>query len=475
MAGVFQDIEAAGQESRRERVFVAVGATGALILASMFVFRDIGYFLLSVYAVALPIFFVVESSLGLIRRDPSLGFLAYLAARALEFVVIVVVFLASFLLRRDGIDWEVIGFLGAPLAALLARIVYRWRELRRPTNHEFGDDPSAFVVLSRSARHIHWASYAIGFAAALVAVSQFDTWQSVGSAFVAGFLAGKLAVDLLWQTPASLAAGPPSRALTKMTALSPFLWGLPWGVLAGAYYAHWMLSLRPQDTAWALIDGAGVGLRVAIAVSLVLGLVTAVAYLHEWLAGAWGEPDDDDAAEIRYWALGYWCVFGLALAGAALMVDPMEPRDEEVFGEETWTCAKRGDDYELAWVGRAGVRISFRRHYIDLFNISCVPDAGGRTCDYDDEGWHEITIAVTRNGSALAPITFKRDTPGVKSDYRHHADIVGDLADKIVDAFRSGQSARMIIRSKNGRLLYEKTIDLRGFVEGQNACQTRWG
>jgi hypothetical protein len=163
------------------------------------------------------------------------------------------------------------------------------------------------------------------------------------------------------------------------------------------------------------------------------------------------------------------------LAGFAIMIDPMAPRDDEVFGEETWTCAKRSGEYELAWVGKSGVRISLRRHYIDLFNISCVPRGGGSGCDYDREGWYEITIAVTQDGRSLAPITFNKTSPGVGSNYRHHADLTGDLADAIVGAFRAGQSAKMTIRARNGRLLYERTIDLRGFLEGQNVCQARWG
>jgi hypothetical protein len=149
--------------------------------------------------------------------------------------------------------------------------------------------------------------------------------------------------------------------------------------------------------------------------------------------------------------------------------------DEEVFGEEKWTCGKKYDEYQVAWIGRSGVEIAFKRYSIDLFNISCVPtSADRRFCEYDDEGWEEITILVTKAGDTET-IVFNRKTPGVQSNYRHHADIYGDLVDTIAGAFRTGTSAKMIIRAGKGRVLYDKLIDLKDFTKAHNACQARWG
>jgi hypothetical protein len=477
MQGVFQDIEAAGQERRYERLRLAKGLAVVLIAPTLFVFRDIGMFLVAVYAVVIPVFLVVDSWLGLAAREPPVTLTRYLRARAGELATLLIAFAVGMFWGRpfETIPWGVASIVLAAAAVFVVRAIYLWRERYRPTNYGLTGVAAADTLLSPQAVRIHFAGYAIGLAAALTAAAATGDPLAASAAYFTAFVAGKLAADMIWPLPASLASGPASRTLAKMTAVSPVLWGAPWGIAAGGGYFLWTLSFQPQYVTSAAQAGAWVSLSVAVAVPLVFALLTAIAYGHEVLAGLETEPNDTDDAAARSWAVHYWAVLGIALLALAVLIDPMAPRDEEVFGEETWTCAKQSSEYELVWIGKAGVRISFRRHHIDLFNVSCVPRADGRGCDYDDEGWHEITIVVAQDGRTAAPIIFNRTSPGVHADLRHHADIDGELADAIVGAFRAGRSAKITVRAKGGRLLYEKTIDLRGFLEGQNACQLRWG
>jgi hypothetical protein len=459
----------------RGQVSAAFGFVLLFGVVLYFVARDIGFLLIAGAAVAFPIWLVIVSWLGL--NSPKPGAPPQSSWRG--WLLSAIGFVAAFLVGawpRGGepFRWQILLLLAPVVVAATARTLYDWRERQ---SRPIGLFPAPLARISLEGWLVQITSYAIGFTAAVAAAACFSGWTPRVAAYATAALIGKLAVDFIPAQPPPLNDRILSRALLRMTVVSVLWWGLPWAVLAAGFFhvqnggdAHVEAAVR---------ESIPVVSHVAIAVVLVFALLTMVVFLRQPRADAAWQASfrhEQGALLPADWVRLYWSVFLLALAAYLSAFIPFWRSDGDRFGVETWTCAKVDEYWELAWIGKAGVHIEAygEAGTISFFNISCVPRADGRTCEYDDAGWDQVEFVVHGRDGFDTTVAFSRKSAGVDEEFRHHANVSGALATEILWALHNGKSADMTIRAPRGRLLYAKHIELRGYTEAFDACVPHW-
>ena len=159
----------------------------------------------------------------------------------------------------------------------------------------------------------------------------------------------------------------------------------------------------------------------------------------------------------------------LSVAAGLWVFEPIGPGARELFGVETWKCAKDEDDYRLGWIAEEGVHITNHRGAFDFFNMSCVPrDKFRGGCKYDKEGWDEVIFAVTGPGG-VKRVSFKHKGPDV-----HWGGLYGETALALLNALYEGSSAELTVKAPKGRVMYVRTIDLKGFRPELDRCIAHW-
>jgi hypothetical protein len=318
---------------------------------------------------------------------------------------------------------------------------------------------------------VHFAGYVLALAAAIASAGLLDGWSARTAGFVGGAVVGKLVADFMFAQPAPLGDARLSHALMRMTVLSPLWWGLPWGLLAAGYF-----HILENGRSTFFTSGLPVVYHVVIAVVFVFAAMTAVAFAQEYKEWGRSFPENEAAEGLQSpaaWTGFFAAVTALALVGYGIVHVPFWRSDKEIFGVETWTCAKDDGKWTLGWIPKTGVQITVRG-YIDLFNISCVPRKDGKGCDYDDAGWDQIDIVVHGKDGFDTKVSFDRKSDGVIATLRHHADIYGALGREILLALYNGKAAELKIHAPGRRLLYTQRVDLTGYNSGLETCSAHW-
>jgi hypothetical protein len=450
----------------RSQIAAAFGIVLLLGFGLSFVERDLSFILIAGAAVALPAWWVIQSWLALSEVDRSSGANFWRSAAVAALLYLGGFAAGVFSYGRGKLDWGVLPFVAPLLVAVLARAIYAWRDAReRPV----GLFRTQFARISHGGAQLHLAGYVVALAAAIAAAAPFQGWTLRSAAYVTGALIGKLAIDLLFARPAPLKAPTVAAALARMTVLSPLWWGLPWGLLAAAYLAVTDI----EATASLARLNMSIVFHTAVAVVLLFAALTAVAYVQDFGKAKPSEDTAESDLSPPDWTRLYAGVMFLAVAAYAVIYVPFWRSDEELFGVEKWTCARTDDGWMLGWIGRPGVRIKVQG-YIDLFNISCVPEANGKGCAYDEEGWDAIEFVVHGADGFDTKVAFNRKSEGVKASYRHHAYVYGALGNELLWALYGGKSAEMTIKAPRGRVLYAKRMDLTGYGRALKACAAKW-
>jgi hypothetical protein len=359
------------------------------------------------------------------------------------------------------------------LFAVVMRAVYVWRDAY---SRRLGVFPAHRSRISAAAITMHLAGYVLAFTAGLLAAAHAGNWSQRMTAYIGAALITKFIVDLLVAPSPPLDDRSQTRALTRMTVLSPLLWGVPWGLLIAGYF----IAMEGRSVlAEQLLAGNSLSLlaNIAVATTLIFAATTIVVFVSEpaadktWAAST---PVPDGALRPIDWAMLYWAVLAGAVALLTIVFSPREPSDDELFGVDKWTCAKKESKWTLARLSNGNFDIRIRGRYVSLFNVSCVPEGDGRGCKYDDAGWDEVLFVVHGQDGFDTTVKFNRASKGVNSDYRHHADIFDDLANEIIIALTGGKSVDVTVRAPRRRDLYTKHIDLAGYEKALDVCVAHW-
>lgn len=455
---------------RATTAFVIIALIGAGLA---FLSRELHYFLLGGAAVLLPAWWVVESWLGLQSREPYESLRTFWLQQFVMIATAAGVFTFNLLSRGDDWDWNRFDFFAVMLFAVLMRAVYIWRDAH---SRRLGVFPAYRSRISTAAVTLHFVGYVLAFTAGLVAAGYVGDWSQRMTAYVGAVLITKFMVDLLVAPSPPLDDRSQTRALTRMTVLSPLLWGVPWGLLIAGYF---MAIDGGSLLAEQLLAGNGIlmMLNIAVATTFVFAVATIVVFVLEPSADKnWAASTPVGDGELRPidWAMLYWAVLAGALALLTIVFSPREPSDDEIFGVDKWTCAKKEDKWTLARLSNGNFDIRVRGRYIHVFNVSCVPDVDGKMCEYDDEGWDEVDFLIHGNDGFDTTAKFSRKSKGVNANYRHHADVYDELANEILLALYGGKSADITVKAAKGRVLYTKRIDLTGYDKALDACAARW-
>lgn len=457
----------------RGQVQAALGIAALAGVGLAFLERDLGFILMASAAVAFPVWLVVESWLALGPQQLQVD-MRSLWRNRLVFAVTVIVGAAVGMLsnNRTRSNLEGLLFLLPVLIGFAARALYVWRDAQvRP----IGLLKASFARISYAGALAHFASYVIALAAGLAAAAQFEGWLLRAVAYACAAILAKLAADFVFTKPAPLDDRSLSAALVRLTVISPLWWGFPWGVLiAGHFFVG--EDRQPWPILSVILDQLPIVYHVTIATVFVFAATTAVAFLRESRSDrAWASAlsEEDGGLRPADWVRLYAGVLALALAAYAFVFTPFWRSDEDNFGVETWTCARVDKKWTLGWIAKEGIAIKVHG-YIELFNISCVPRADGRGCEYDREGWDEIETVVQGKDGFLTTVTFNRKSEGVSTGYRHHGYLYGSLGNEFVLALSGGKSAEMKIKAPRGRLLYTVRMDLSGYDKSLKACRARW-
>jgi hypothetical protein len=389
---------------RATSVFLGIGLAG---VGLAFLVREVQYNLLAGAAVLLPTWWVVESWLGLHAREIYEAKSTFWFRQLTFALLAVVTFAFGVFYRRADWDADSLVIVAPMFAALIVRTIYLWRDLHGRSFGVFRAPASRF---SGGAIFAHLAGYAVALAAGFAAASYAGDWLSRLAAYAGAVMFGKLAIDLLVASPPPLDDRSLTSALTRMTVASPLLWGVPWALLVAGYFMGveergvWSLEQFAEDYTLTLAN-------VVIAVVLIFAVATAAVFVFEPRADkTWAKaaPADDDALRPADWARLYWVVLFLTAAGLAVTFVPRERSDDEVFGVDKWTCAKKDGRWTLARLSNGNFDIRIRGRYIDLFNVSCVPRKDGSGCQYDDEGWDEVEFVVHGRDGFDTAVKFNR-------------------------------------------------------------------
>jgi hypothetical protein len=456
----------------RDQARTALGLTVLVGIVLAFAARDLGFILIASAAVAFPIWLVTESWLALGPQEPDAPLHGFWRGRLAGALPVIVGFAIGMSFYRERLEWQVLLILAPMLTGVAVRALYAWRDAK---SRPIGLLTASFARISYDGACAHFASYAIALAAGVAAAAQFDDMLPRAVAYACAVLLGKLAADFVFTKPAPLDDRTLSGALMRMTVLSPLWWGVPWGAFAAGFF----FAFRPNfkgPVAALILDVLPILCHVAIAVVFVLAAVTAVAYFRTSHADkAWdaSRAEEERALRPADWARLYAGVLALALTGYALVFVPFWRSDEDYFGVETWTCARVDDRWTLGWLAKDGIEIKVH-DYIDLSDISCVPQKDGRGCEYDEDGWEEIEIVVHGKDGFRTSVVFNRQSEGVRADLRHHAYVFGELGNEILWALYNGAFAELKVKAPGGRLLYTRRIDLTGYNNAFKACIARW-
>lgn len=358
---------------------------------------------------------------------------------------------------RDFESWPI------TFTVILVYQIYLQR-LRR-TERVAGD---GWPSLETTARHL--IGYLIAVAGSLVAASLALDRLGFGVALLSYpivFALTKLACDQLFAPPIRLIPSRLSTLLRNMTVISPFWWGLPWGL---ANYAFQVLLDAPhtRHLEWALIRNLPELYHVAIAAVLACAALTLIAALIETLTFRPGNEPTSNRD------LAFYLVTTLAMASFALAYEPWWSLADS-FGKEKWTCAEEGDEAgRIGWISDSGgvdIFISAPTE-LEFFALTCMPNAEADTC-WVEGGWDRVSVTIN-SPSGVQTLSFDRDTPGILGTAMHHAHLTGDLARSFIDAFRNGTSADISVYHAQRGLLYARHVDLKGFSRALDICAARW-
>lgn len=451
------------------RLHVAALVLGVLVLSTFYFVRPASLLAMPILIVLVPIVVVTTQWLGL-RRHASQP--TTLRARAASFLTFVVAAMAGPMITREPDEWLPI----VPIIAAVTITGFIVYAIYASRIKPYATDGSV-SRLSADGIRAHFTGYIVGLAAGIGAATLVrvygplaDMWLWSAVAYGIAFAVGKLAADLLSPTPAPYRQPTMSSALLRMTALSPLWWGLPWGI---AYAGYTAVTLNAMNIGlrFLMMDGLSSVLHVATAVTLVFAALTILVYVQEVIFEPRREPQEppSEALASGDWARLFWGVVFLSLAAGVFVYRPLGPSDRELFGTETWKCARDGDEYKLGWIARDGVHITNLRGGFDFFNMSCVPRAGSRGgCKYDKENWDEAMFVI-RGSNATRTITFSRRDPDVQ-----YGGLYGKSALTLLDALYEGSSADMTVKAPKGRVLYTLHIDLKGFRPELDTCIAHW-
>lgn len=467
--GVHLDIRLKSEdENALQRLYTAAFVVGALLFALIYFVRPVMFLVMPALIGIIPVWMVIGHWVGWRAREPA-ETSSDVFIGAVAFVVAAVV---AVMVGRDPDEWFPIVPVVAAIASTLAivQFAYEWRA-RRYAN----DGPIA--RFSRKAAAGHFAGYAfgltLGIAAAIVVRTRFeleDEWFWSGSAYGIAFAFGKLFADMLTPVPARFRMPTLSGALIRMTVVSPLWWGLPWGIA----YAGYAVFSFPMWLSWEFMLREAVlrTLHVAAAVTLVFAALTILVYAQELFlkrpsnAMAVAPAAQDAAGD---WARMFWGLVLVSIAAGLWIYEPVSPSSRELFGVETWKCAKEEDDYNLGWIGSEGVHITIHRGTVDFFNLTCIPrDTFRGGCKYDKEVWDEVTFTITGPSGAKS-VSFKRDSADM-----HRGVLHGKTASELLDAFYKGTSADLIVKAPKGRVMYVRPINLNGFRVELDKCVLHW-
>lgn len=263
---------------RRKRAPVAMGIVSVAAFVAAIVQRDPAFVALPV--VALLAFVALPSWIGVEPRFPVPSVWRAIGEQALGFGVPMVGVLLMYVVLNKG-EPRYIALIPVAVAGALIYSAYRWRYLAgamarvRGAGEEMGFG-------SRLWRH--YLGYAVGLAAAFTAAAATRPidWGLGSELFAVVLLSAKAGVDLSLPQP-PLRAERLSLAGARLAAMSPVLFGLPWGLaLTGA-----MAASMPETWSMmaALNYNAMIVVYVAIASIVVFTAFALVTFLIELMAG----------------------------------------------------------------------------------------------------------------------------------------------------------------------------------------------
>lgn len=440
---------------------------GGLLLAVLYFARPATFLLIPALTVLVPIVVVTTHWLGLnVQQVQSFRSIAS------GILIATVAGVAGPMSARDPDEWVPI----VPVTAVAVVTIFSVYAIyaRRALAY---DIDGAVERLSVDGLRAHFTGYVAGLAAAIGAATIVETqltisdkWPWSGAAFGIAFALGKLVADLVSPRPSPFRQASMSGALLRMTALSPLLWGLPWGIAYAGYDFVTFNSMRGGASWYDAESILSSVLHVAVAVTLVFAGLTILTFAQELFVFRRAQHDGkEEAFSSGDWARLFLGVLLLSFTAGLLIFRPLGPSHRELFGTETWRCARDGDEYKLGWIAREGVHITNVRGGFDFFNMSCVPRSklrGG--CKYDDDGWDEVVIAIS-GPTTSKTVTFNRRDPDMK-----YGGLYGNSALALLDALYQGSSAQMTIKAPKGRVLYVLQIDLKGFRPELDKCIAQW-
>lgn len=259
------------------RLVVAAAIIGVSVLASLyFADKSATILLVSIAAVAVPIFAVIASWVGPGLREVANGETLLGEGARIAIVLLVVGF--ARMVFEDLSLREVAAFVGPLFAVMFALVAYADRDRRQ------GSD-GIMDRLGGAAMRVHFAGYIAGLAAGIAVSAPLTDWRWTFAAYPLAFAAGKLTVDLLSPTPARLRLSTLSGALARMTVLSPLLWGLPWGIVYAAFHVATADAMVGSSTLTFGLRGSLVTILYVVgAVGLVLAAMTSLVYVQEVFA-----------------------------------------------------------------------------------------------------------------------------------------------------------------------------------------------
>lgn len=465
--------------STATKALQAIGIVLFFIMVCFVAFRGAEWWLTALFACLLVVRVVVVEWFDDEGDRPSLK--SVLVAPILTLTGGVIVFLALNLssLAHGKFDSEglitVAKFVLALLSAYEVSILYRWRRASRARRVAESEGVAEETDrISVPGALYHFAGYIVGFAAAVTAVSFATDWLDRGLAYVVSFLIGKLLVDMFSPTYRSLARAPLSQSLLRMAAISPLWWGLPWAIVAGVGST---LAINSSTNLVLLFLPEVVLESVAPLIVVVTSgfcLMALAGVLIDVLSGSrFGYAPPGTGLSASDWLRLFLGVLILNFVSLLALYRPTPLWGRDLYGEERWTCAESRGEYMVGWVPAAGVHITVHDNYIALFNLSCVPRANGRGCDYDDSGWDRLVFEFRREGGGKI-LSYSRGQDDVRSEYRHHADLVFGASVDVVNEMLRSKNVSLTISAPNGRELYSINADLASFAREYGKCNARW-